>query len=408
LFFLLLCEFFATILFYSSINTMTSCETVQSTYTQRYERIKHFIPDLILQTTTSARTRVVACVTERYVPASNHCPPTVIPTESVPNQVFIQFEAPKLKNRDGFLAWLITQPILLRNIQFVHAVDGIAFDLADLYKRLASVTVATTGDCKQTFRFVSNCENTAEVCNALVEHGISLHPKQFTHTLHVAKAYNRYHFGTLPRALYDTMIRAQHPEQYNSKYRECAPVSRAYYKLREACTEYPPSSTVFQQMLRNASEKKRVLHAVDIGAAPGGWSQVLAELGVHTLALDPAVLSVDKMPTSVSKFITHIKAKAQSDLPELKQFCPLDMVVCDMNIHPNACAKIIENFTDHCRPGALLVLTFKMTQGRSVRKAAESEAINSLSPHFEDFHHTHLLSNSSGERTIIARRRCKQ
>jgi 23S rRNA (cytidine2498-2'-O)-methyltransferase len=65
-------------------------------------------------------------------------------------------------------------------------------------------------------------------------------------------------------------------------------VSRAGFKLMEALEEYP---IVFKKNSENSV-------ALDLGAAPGGWTKVLLERGLKVVAVDPVqlapVLQADK------------------------------------------------------------------------------------------------------------------
>jgi 23S rRNA (cytidine2498-2'-O)-methyltransferase len=93
--------------------------------------------------------------------------------------------------------------------------------------------------------------------------------------------------------------------------------------------------------------------ALDLGAAPGGWSKVLADYGYNVLAVDPAALhpNLEKNPK-----ITHLKTKSQ-DI-HLQQ--PLDLIVNDMNMDPQETAKIMNDIAHLLKDSGLAIITLKL------------------------------------------------
>jgi 23S rRNA (cytidine2498-2'-O)-methyltransferase len=83
--------------------------------------------------------------------------------------------------------------------------------------------------------------------------------------------------------------------------------------------------------LLNDGERERLLkpgmHAVDLGAAPGGWSWHLARRGLHVTAVDNARLADSAMATEM---ITHLRTDGFRYRPER----PVDWLVCDMVEQP--------------------------------------------------------------------------
>ena len=96
------------------------------------------------------------------------------------------------------------------------------------------------------------------------------------------------------------------------------PPNRAYLKLWEALTlfgTYPkPNET-----------------ALDLGASPGGWTQVLQRFGVKVTAVDKADLAprIASLPN-----VTHLKQSAFALEPE-KWPTKIDWLVCDIACYPN-------------------------------------------------------------------------
>ncbi|NBC68086.1 SAM-dependent methyltransferase [Paenibacillus sacheonensis] len=123
--------------------------------------------------------------------------------------------------------------------------------------------------------------------------------------------------------------------------REDDQISRAKFKLLEA-------ERAFKLYLETFRE------ALDIGAAPGGWTQLLLERGLRVTSVDPAEL--------------HPKLAAYPRLTALKknasdvQFAPgtFDLLVCDMSWSPMQMAKLVLEKADALRDGAAAVITVKL------------------------------------------------
>lgn len=93
--------------------------------------------------------------------------------------------------------------------------------------------------------------------------------------------------------------------------------------------------------------------ALDLGAAPGGWSKVLADYGYQVLAVDPAALHPDLEGNSK---ITHMKVKAQ----DIQLDEPLDLIVNDMNMEPQETAVIMNEIAHLLKKGGLAIVTLKL------------------------------------------------
>ncbi|OGV68841.1 MAG: 23S rRNA (cytidine(2498)-2'-O)-methyltransferase RlmM [Lentisphaerae bacterium RIFOXYB12_FULL_65_16] len=103
--------------------------------------------------------------------------------------------------------------------------------------------------------------------------------------------------------------------------------SRSVLKLDEA----------FNVLLR-PDEQKRWLrpgaHAVDLGAAPGGWSFLLAKRGLRVLAVDRAKLAREVLSTGL---VTHVPGNAYEYEPPR----PTDWLVCDVVDQPQRIARLM-------------------------------------------------------------------
>ncbi len=81
--------------------------------------------------------------------------------------------------------------------------------------------------------------------------------------------------------------------------------------------------------------------AVDLGAAPGGWSLVLARYGAHVKAIDHAELSLAPK-IKLKGHIEHIKANGLKFMPE----DTVDWLVCDMVMGARETLKILTKWLD--------------------------------------------------------------
>jgi len=127
------------------------------------------------------------------------------------------------------------------------------------------------------------------------------------------------------------------------------PVSRAYYKLAQVFEDDSllRMLTVTQQGNDNISKTILSGAGVDIGASPGGWTQVLSNiLGISTvIALDPGLLTKRVM---MLPGVHHICAELSSteSSKALSQHSPYSIIVCDACVS-NAnelLEKIVETF----------------------------------------------------------------
>lgn len=129
--------------------------------------------------------------------------------------------------------------------------------------------------------------------------------------------------------------------------------------------------------------------AIDIGAAPGGWSKFLAESGYKVIAIDNGDLDyeglreagirvkiLDKPTPNLSKEmksfdIIHLKANARSVL--LKGIGKVDLIADDMNMVPKESAEIALSFSDNLSRNAKLVMTIKCVDRKAEKHIARAK-----------------------------------
>ncbi len=166
------------------------------------------------------------------------------------------------------------------------------------------------------------------VLGFLENRGIKLSPTKFNQVLFIVNIENSYYYGLFPR-------------EYFIRKREFRPISRAYYKIAEAIDRF--------KIPINSNWK-----VLDIGAAPGSWSDYLSQKVKLVVAVDPAELKIKR------DNIIHIKKKIEDSFRDLEKYKPFDLVTCDMNQDPREVAKIILNIHPFLNNPAYIIMTIKL------------------------------------------------
>jgi 23S rRNA (cytidine2498-2'-O)-methyltransferase len=165
--------------------------------------------------------------------------------------------------------------------------------------------------------------------------------------------------------------------------REEGLVSRAAFKLLEA-------ERTFRLPL------ERTVHALDLGAAPGGWTSVLLARGARVTAVDPADLhpSLYGHPR-----LRHIRRNAAH-----VTFPPgtFDLLLCDMSWDPYRTCKIVCGHAAALSAGAPCVVTLKLMGRKPLRLIADLTA--AYAEHF-DIGRVKQLFHNRDEVTLVMRRK---
>jgi 23S rRNA (cytidine2498-2'-O)-methyltransferase len=113
--------------------------------------------------------------------------------------------------------------------------------------------------------------------------------------------------------------------------------SRSALKLEEARHVFLPGKQ--GEMLMRSG-----MQAVDLGAAPGGWSFVLARRGLRVIAVDNGKLDRRALETGL---VEHLRADGFTYRPKT----PVDWMVCDMVEQPGRVARLVARWLaeGHCR-----------------------------------------------------------
>ncbi len=128
--------------------------------------------------------------------------------------------------------------------------------------------------------------------------------------------------------------------------------------------------------------------ALDLGAAPGGWSRFLARSGYRVLAVDNGELDYRGLALSGIKTrivgkvdaitlaevgengILHIRANARD--VKLEGVGKLDLVVNDMNLIPSESVRMLLSFSTLFREGTELIMTVKCVDRKAEKHLANA------------------------------------
>jgi len=159
------------------------------------------------------------------------------------------------------------------------------------------------------------------------------------------------------------------------------PLNRAEHKLREALAAFGVSVSPG-------------MRALDLGAAPGGWTKVLAQAGAEVLAIDPADLDPDigSLPN-----VSHFRGRAAevASLPGIGRF---DLITDDMNCEAGESARLVLALMPLLAPGGAVIMTVKFMSRR--RRQHLRAALEVLAPHFEE-HREKRLPHNAKETTVF-------
>jgi len=164
----------------------------------------------------------------------------------------------------------------------------------------------------------------------------------------------------------------------------CRPLNRSELKLREALDAFD-------------IEPAATWRALDVGAAPGGWTRVLAAVVAEVIAVDPAELdpAVAGLPN-----VRHLRCRAEAlDADEVGQ---VGLIVNDMNIEGADSAALMCSLAGLLPAGGPAIMTVKFHSGRW--RGLLREARERLAPCYEVVG-TKRLPHNRSEATLLLRRK---
>lgn len=131
--------------------------------------------------------------------------------------------------------------------------------------------------------------------------------------------------------------------------REAGKISRAEFKFLEALETFridlPPRGI-----------------ALDLGAAPGGWTRVLRQRAQYVTAVDPAHLHPSLQN---DKNVRHKQMTAEAYLAENPD--TFDLIVNDMRLDARDSARMMVSYVPYLYPHGQAILTLKLPQDNRAR-----------------------------------------
>ncbi len=157
--------------------------------------------------------------------------------------------------------------------------------------------------------------------------------------------------------------------------REKGQISRAEFKLLEALEifgiDLPPRGT-----------------ALDLGAAPGGWTRVLRQSEQYVTAVDPANLHPS---LQADKQVRHKPMTAEIYL--LNDPDPFDLIVNDMRLDARDSARLMVEYAPFLYPQGQAIMTFKLPKNN--RTAVLDHSFNILRQAYRIANARQLFHNRS-------------
>ena len=150
-------------------------------------------------------------------------------------------------------------------------------------------------------------------------------------------------------------------------------ISRAKFKLMEAIVRFRVRLPVGGR-------------ALDLGAAPGGWTSVLLESGLRVVAVDTGLLDPRLQGHPGLEF-----RQVNANHLRLGRADYFDLITSDISWNPLFTVKIINGLLAHLRSEGQVIMTVKL-MGRSPRRTVAS-VIDALDGSLQVRHAQHLFHN---------------
>ena len=161
-------------------------------------------------------------------------------------------------------------------------------------------------------------------------------------------------------------------------------ISRSEYKLLEAVNTFN-------------IDLNKCYKAIDAGAAPGGWSKLLANHNIKVSAIDPA--NLDKRLDN-NKNIKHYQETIQQFINSNND-TNYDLLVNDMKMDPRKSIELISRLKNNLEINGLVIITFKLGERYNLRYL--DSLLEIFKKEFNILHVRQLFHNRN-ELTVIGRK----
>ncbi|HJT58565.1 MAG TPA: SAM-dependent methyltransferase [Ktedonobacteraceae bacterium] len=167
-------------------------------------------------------------------------------------------------------------------------------------------------------------------------------------------------------------------------------ISRAEFKLLEALE-------VFGLSLPSRG------HALDLGAAPGGWTRLLLEAGLSVVAVDPAKLDPRLLISPLSQHLEHYRGYAEGYLEEaIKKHRLFDVIANDMRMDAREASRLLVQAGKCLRRDGFIISTLKLPHATPTIDPMKNlkEALHLLGRQF-NIVQAHQLFHNRQEVTVV-------
>ncbi len=156
-------------------------------------------------------------------------------------------------------------------------------------------------------------------------------------------------------------------------------ISRAEFKLLEAIDVFNLDLSKYKT-------------ALDLGAAPGGWTKVLLNNNLKVTAIDPALLS----PKIINNpNVYHFKGLAQDFIKYDDKF---DIIVNDMRMDTYESINLMKIYSKYISKNGLIIMTLKLRNTNT--QTQTNKCLNILKNNFNILHARQLFHNRT-EITVV-------
>ncbi len=167
-------------------------------------------------------------------------------------------------------------------------------------------------------------------------------------------------------------------------------VSRAEFKLLEALEVFGLSLPAHGR-------------ALDLGAAPGGWTRLLLDAGLSVVAVDPAKLDPRLLSSPHSQRLEHYRGYAEVYLEDaVKKHRQFDVIANDMRMDAREASRLLVQAGKCLRRDGFIVSTLKLPHATASIDPLKNlkEALHLLSRHF-NIVQAHQLFHNRQEVTVV-------
>ncbi len=322
------------------------------------------------------------------------------------NSYIISAHATELKNRNG-IAPIFLNKILKINCTKKISEEAYLQDIKEAVLLLSMPNKRIKIECVDinSRRGYSSKDIEVFLGESLEKLGVKINLKIPELLLYVILFDMRCHVGMVSYKKVPFIDSGRHYKSLSSS------ISRAEFKIMEAF-DY------FNINLKNGKV------ALDLGAAPGGWSTFMAKKGLGVIAIDQGELNskriselgitysttdntihskLDSKAIKVMPYeILHIKKRFQDASELISKYKKISLITCDMNVSPEESANAVLLFKDKLISKGILIFTIKC-KTKYAKKYSE-EAVSILSNYF-DIKKIIALPSNRQELTLFARKK---